>query len=346
MKLYKYGIRGLAFDWFKNYLTNRKQFVKINESVSTYRNIVCGVPQGSTLGPLLFLLYINDLPNVSTRLSFRIFADDTNIFYSHTDPNTIEKVMNEDLELIMEYCTLNKLSINMKKTHYMIISSSRKKNIIININHFEQKDYIKYLGVYLDKNLNWDHHISCIHNKVAKNTGIIYLLRHYIGLKTLVSVYYSLIYPYLSYAIHSWGTAYKSKLTKLNTIQNKCARSIFFAHNREHAAPYYNLLELLTLENIFKLKIAIFVFQIIHNQTKIPEIFLDIVKLAKVQHKYNTRYAAKYNLTRPAVKTNYGKSTFKYTASVIWENIPPQLKDLSYTQFKIQLKRHLILSQK
>lgn len=138
MKLHKYGIRGLALDWFKNYLTNRMQFVKINEATPSHKTITCGIPQGSTLGPLLFLSYINDIPNVSKRLNFRIFADDTNIFFSHTNPLIIEQVVNEDLELIMKYCIMNKLSINKKKTNYMIVTSKNKK-ITMNINHFQQK---------------------------------------------------------------------------------------------------------------------------------------------------------------------------------------------------------------
>jgi retron-type reverse transcriptase len=101
-KLYKYGIRGLAHSWFSNYLMNRKQYVRINDIKSSLREIKYGVPQGSTLGPLLFLLYVNDLPNVSDKLNFRMFADDTNIFYSHKDPSTIETIMNAELSKVLE----------------------------------------------------------------------------------------------------------------------------------------------------------------------------------------------------------------------------------------------------
>ena len=106
-------MRGTPLDWFKDYLYNRSQLVKIGNTKSSYETIVCGIPQGSTLGPLLFLLYINDLPNCSKKLSFRIFADDTNVFFTSDKIKDLETVMNEELKLIFKYCTINKLSINL-----------------------------------------------------------------------------------------------------------------------------------------------------------------------------------------------------------------------------------------
>ena len=111
-KLYHYGIRGTPFKWFENYLSNRTQFVKIGNTKSNCETITCGIPQGSTLGPLLFLLYINDFPNCSNKLSFRIFADNTNMFYTRANLQHLESVMNEELKLVFNYCTTNKLSIN------------------------------------------------------------------------------------------------------------------------------------------------------------------------------------------------------------------------------------------
>ena len=151
-KFYKYGIRGLALDWLKNYLQDRSHYVKMGNVDDL--NVVCGIPQGSTLGPLLFLLYINDLPNSSSKLSFRLFADDANIFYASKILDEIESVMNEEFKNVLKYCNAYKLSINMKKTNFMIISSPNKvlsKNIrLLNI---EQKKCIKYLGIYIWMNI-------------------------------------------------------------------------------------------------------------------------------------------------------------------------------------------------
>ena len=123
-KLYHYGIRGTPFKWFENYLSNRTQFVKIGNTTSNCETITSGIPQRSTLGPLLFLLYINDLPNCSNKLSFRIFTDDTNMFYTSANLQHLESVMNEELKLVLNYCTTNKLSINLTKTNDMVISAT------------------------------------------------------------------------------------------------------------------------------------------------------------------------------------------------------------------------------
>ena len=171
-KLYRYGIRGNPLRWFENYLYNRNQVVKIGDTISSSQTIVCGIPQGSTLGPLLFLLYINDLPNFSSKLSFRIFADDTNMFYTSNNLHNLESVMNEEFKSVVKYCAINKLSINFSKTNYILVSSSRLSGSI-NVNNVKIKSQIKYLGVYLDQHVHWGPEIKHINNKLAKNIGII-----------------------------------------------------------------------------------------------------------------------------------------------------------------------------
>ena len=107
-KLYSYGIRGNPLRWFENYLYNRNQVVKVGDTISSSQTIICGKSQGSTLGPLLFLLCINDLPNCSSKLSFRIFADDTNMFYTSNNLHNLESVMNEEFKAVVKYCAINK----------------------------------------------------------------------------------------------------------------------------------------------------------------------------------------------------------------------------------------------
>ena len=112
-----YGIRGLPHAWFSSYITNRKQYVKVGNTESSLKTISSGVPQGSTVGPLLFLLYINDLPTSSKKLTFRIFAD-PNMFYSSKDPEQLQSVINEELGKVLKFCAPNMLSVNFKKTNY------------------------------------------------------------------------------------------------------------------------------------------------------------------------------------------------------------------------------------
>ena len=279
-KLYKYGIQGLPHAWFSSYITNRKQFVKVSNTESSLKTITCGVPQGSTLGPLLFLLYINDLPEFSSpkKLIFRIFADDTNIFYSSKDPEQLQRVINEELGNVLKYCTANKLSINFKKTHYMLITSPRKKvDVPVTACDIEQKSQIKYFGVFIDVCLKWDAQLQYINNKITKNIGILYKLRYYVSMNTLKQLYYMLIYPYLNYGLMSWGTACQTRLKKIKTSHNNCLRCIFFADKRENATPYFALLDILKLENIFKLKIGCLVHKLQYNKQETPPVLHGLV---------------------------------------------------------------------
>ena len=340
-KLHKYGIRGKALDWFTSYLTNTTQYVKLG------LQIVCGAPQGSTLGPLLFLLYINDLANSSDVLSFRLFADDANIFYATKTSKDLEAVMNSELQKVINYCNLNKLSINMKKTNFMIITSPRKPAIHnINILNIERKTSIKYLGIYLDEHLNWKTHIAHVQGKLTKNLGILNQLRNYLNLKMLRQLYYTLIYPYLNYGAMCWGNNYQTNLNKICTKQNKCIRSIFFAKKEEPSLPYYQILEILKLENIVKFKICSLAFKLYNNPSTVPAIFRNFLTPTSTVHSYNTRNSAKLNFYRPQVRTNIGKFTFKYSATVMWETVPLAIKKANtLKEFKKLYKVHLIACQ-
>ena len=128
--------------------------------------------------------------------------------------------------------------------------------------NIEQKSQIKYLGVFIDEHLKWDAQLQHINNKITKNIGILFKLRYYVPMSTLKQLHYTLIYPYLMYGLMSWGTAYQTKLNKIKISQNNCIRCIFFASKRESPTPYYTLLEILKLENVFKLKIGTLVHKL------------------------------------------------------------------------------------
>ena len=148
--------------WFQSYLSNRKQYVSINGESSESLGINCGVPQGSVLGPLLFLLYINDLPNISKLLNFYLFADDTNIYYESSSLQELEKTINKELHKLYLWLNVNRLSLNIDKTNYIIFhpyNKPMKQHITIKINKkaIKEKESIKYLGVLIDSTLSWKH---------------------------------------------------------------------------------------------------------------------------------------------------------------------------------------------
>ena len=179
----------------------------------------CGVPQGSVLGPLLFLIYINDISKCSDILAMILFADDTNLFFSHKNMDTLQETMNNELEKITTWLCTNKLSLNIKKTHFIIFKSKRKKlkkkvSIKRNAQPIEQLKYTKFLGLLFDEELSWKYHIDEVTNKISKMSGVLAKARHYLSLKTLQTLYNTMVYPYLSYCNIIWTSTYSTLFRK------------------------------------------------------------------------------------------------------------------------------------
>ena len=211
-KLFHYGVRGKALEWFRDYLSNRKQFVLLNGEQSSMQNLECGVPQGSLLGPLLFLIYINDIQHSSKLLSFILFADDSNIFFSHPDPFELLSIINSELEYVSDWLKVSKLTLNVKKKKIMLFSNSISNlpgNVTFNNTVLEKVDTIKFLGLTIDENLSWKIHINNISKTISRNIGIIYKLKSYFPHSTLLMLYSTMILPYLNYGILAWGNSNK-----------------------------------------------------------------------------------------------------------------------------------------
>ena len=170
-KLDHYGSRGIVYDWLTSYLSNRRQFVQINNTKPNLCNVLCGVPQGSILGPKLFILYINDICNVSNLLKFVLFADDTNIFCSHEDVSLLCAQISNELRKLSVWFAVNKLSLNVSKTNYMIFSNHNiNPDVKVSINevNLERVYVTKFLGVFIDHKLNWKEHVVNLSKKLQK----------------------------------------------------------------------------------------------------------------------------------------------------------------------------------
>ena len=201
-----YGIRDIALALFRSYLNNRRQLVSFNGFSSSLCDITCGVPQGSVLGPLLFLIHINDLPKVISVLSFYLFADDTNIYFEADDLNKLTKTISKELSKIKSWLDCNKLALNIDKTNFVLFHSPSKKlpdliNITLGKKNISTCKYVKFLGIMLDEHLTWKYHITELYKKLTRIFGIFFKIRHYIPLQPLVSLYNSLFSSFLAMAI-------------------------------------------------------------------------------------------------------------------------------------------------
>ena len=214
-KLNYYGVSGSAHKLMTSYITDRKQFVELEDTRSDTLPIETGVPQGSILGPLLFLIYINDIEFASNIFKFIIYADDTNLTTSieliakRNPDSDISNVLNNELANINDWLCCNKLSLNVKKSKYIIFHMPQKKInpllLVINGTIIERVSNFDFLGLTLNEHLDWKPHIDKISNKISRSIGILNRHKHFIPLHSKLHIYSSLILSYLNYGILSWG---------------------------------------------------------------------------------------------------------------------------------------------
>ena len=351
-KLYHYGIRGIVNDWFSSYLKSRSQTTNIGPHISEKAPTECGVPQGSVLGPLLFLLYINDITNCSDKFNFYLFADDTSILCSNRNLKSLELEVNTELNKLCEWLTANKLTLNTKKSNYVIFLNYKKKlpyqptiniydNDKVSYSTLECKDHVKYLGILIDKNLNWKVHIDLIALKISKAIGIIAKLRHFVPFSILVKLYQSLISPYLMYGISSWGQASQSNLEKLLLLQKRALRLMNFSTKSEHAIPYFIKLNILPVHFLYVESVSCLMYDI---QNKLAPVHIqNLFKHVSDIHSYNTRSATADKFYIMSSRLDQLKNSFSRFGARLWNSLPDNIRKSDNRKlFKKQIHEILI----
>jgi hypothetical protein len=333
-KLYLLGIRGVVNNWFGSYLSNRKQFVEIKDCRSALMQISCGVPQGSILGPLLFIIYINDLVSAIQDCDVIMFADDTNLFFTSKNLIDLEISVNKQLLNICSWFNLNKLSLNVKKTNYILFGQRKRENylnICINNNIIEQTVKTKFLGVIINQTLTWTDHISVVTHKVNKSIGILSRLSKSLPSCVLISIYQSLVAPYYDYCNIVWAINNSLVLDQLQKTQKRAIRIITNSPFNSHTRPLFSKLNILPIMSLNKLRVGCFMFCALHG------LLTDYFNCMFVQnsdtYSYFTRHHTDLHLN--SCRLNLRKFTLKLYGPTLWNSVPLHVKvSESLSEFK------------
>ena len=250
-----------------------------------------------------------------------LFADDTNLFISGNDPHQLSQSLNHELSEMSEWLKVNKLFLNVKKTHYMLLTSKRNQkpgvSIAIDGHSIDEVQYTRFLGVYIDDKLNWKKHIAYISGKVSRGIGLIVKARIVLNASALTTLYYSFIYPFSTYCNHVWGCAYESNLHSLVLLQKRIVRIITSSKYRDHSQPLIERLKLLKIGDINKYVLGKFMFRLYNNE--VPTMFHAMFQKVRSVHGYDTRQSNHLYISK--VKTNLGKCKLSYRGPMIWNSI-------------------------
>ena len=347
-KLHHYGIRGPMFKWLTSYLTNRLQYTCINSCLSRTLPVKFGVPQGSVLGPLLFLVYINDICNASELVSPKLFADDTNIFLCDHSLKQLNNKCSTALTQFADWINANKLSLNIDKTNYSIFATNNKKKELDNY-LFELKidnclilrtKCAKYLGVFIDDSLKWTNHIDFVYKSIIKYIGIFYKLRYKLSTAALRSLYFSTVYPRILYGVEIYGNTCVSFLHDLTVINNKLLRILQFKTVYTPVIELYDSYSTLPVNLLNQFQLVILMHKIIHNPDSVPPTILDLFKPQKYFHNYDTRRNLDIHLDFHATVT--GQYCFSFKMGKYWNILPKDIKnENSLSTFKKLLTKLL-----
>jgi hypothetical protein len=326
-KLQYYGLCDRSISLIRNYLSHREQYVVLNDACSELLPITTGVPQGSILGPLLFIIYLNDLVKACNVFVPVIYADDTALFtvIEITNQNNHDLVINinEELHILSSWFKANRLSLNGTKTKAMLFHTKQRKIEPIEI-HLDGKaiefvEEFNYLGINFDRHLSWKSHINKVSKKISQNVGVMTRLKHYMPTYILLTLYNSLVFPYLNYGLLVWGAASH----KLEKLQKKAIRVIANAKYNAHTEPLYKNLGLLKLCDQLKLQEYKFLYKL--QNELLPSFFQNSMFIRQSDvHDHNTRHATYFRT--PQSKHSFVINSIRFRLPNIINECPDIIK--------------------
>ena len=339
-KLYQMGIRGVAHELMSSYLENRKQSTVVNSIRSQTLTVKTGVPQGSVLGPLLYLLYVHNLSLVNLKTKYVTFADDTVLLSSHDNFEVLETLTNSDLKMYHDWLVSNNLKMNANKTVFMVFSQKGRPNPSISL-HIDGatirsvSDY-KYLGLTIDNKLKFDKHIDSVRVKIASLSGALKNCAHYLTSRTKHLIYNTMIETHLRYMITVWGSAPGTELQKLQRTQNRVLIILNELHWSFPTKSLYETLNLLNIDGLRKLEECKLIYKIKHSQTKTNMILISSSEV----HNYATRQCGNFYIQQS--RTNKKLNSVMTRSTRTFDSIPESMRNTSQVQFGKLAKQHLL----
>ncbi len=344
-KLYSIGLSQHALLWFSTYLHNRRQSVAFQGFQSDFLIVENGVPQGSTLGPLLFSIFINDLPSILSQCSVHLYADDTVIYFSHTDLSHIQNSLQSDFNLVQKWFSNNKLVLNMKKSCCMLFHTSHSHSHPHNLDiHYEDGSSLetvnsfKYLGLWLDPQLSFKIHIDSVVKKTLSCLCQLYRSVNCFTLNVRKRIITQLILPFIDYANIVYQNTFDTYLKPLNIVYNSLCRFILRCPFKTHHCFMYESLNWLHLNNRRRVHWLLFIFNCIHSHC--PSYLSQL--LVPFSSSYSLRHLQHPFFFVPRISKVIGSRSFQYKAPYDWNNLPLHLRSItSFHCFRFSLFSHM-----
>ena len=338
-KLKNLGFRGQMYDLIKTYLKDRKQYVKLNLLTSETEICEYGVPQGSVLGPLLYSLYVLSLKCSGLQGRYYTFADDTVLLYSGEGVGDLERNVNDDLHLYTSWLDYNKLKVNIDKTKYMVFKQKNKHiqelNIRIKDTSISRVNKIKYLGLIIDENLNWQEHINMITSKTASMVAAVYRCRDYLSYRAKMNVYNAFFLSNFRYLLPVWGTCGQVRFNSMQLLQNKILKVLFKYDYLYHTDDLYRELAVFRLDVLLKIEQSKLMYRIINNTQKCTT----KISFNRDIHMYNTR--VKNNIHQNCVSSGVGLNSPIARAISVYNGLPDSIKQIKrYPKFVNVVRNH------